>query len=436
MKIMARTLVHLFLAVLVVQTALTPPCLAELSFKGVSLAGAEFGEGNLPGTFNQHYTYPNSGEVDYFMSRGMNTMRLPFRWERLQRSKNAALDSTELGRMNNFIDYTTGQGGHVILDPHNYARYYGDLVGSSQVSNADFANFWTRVADEYKDNPRVVFGLMNEPNTMPTEQWLSAANEAIAAIRATGAQNLIMVPGNGWSGAHSWNQNWYGTPNAQAMLGIQDPLNNYAIEVHQYLDSDSSGTSSAIVNQNIGQQRLVDFTNWLKTNNLRGFLGEFAAANSTIGNGAANIGDEAINNMLSYVEANDDVWMGWNWWAAGPWWGDYLFTLEPNGQDRPAMDLLEPWLTETDIFLPGDYDDSGVVDAADFTVWQDHLGTNTWLPGDTTPGLVSAEDYDVWFNFFGTEQLPYSTPSVPEPTTAALALLSCLCFFHRHRKTA
>ena len=417
MKIMARTALHPILAILFVPLVFAPTCRAELSFKGVSLAGAEFGEGNLPGVFNQHYTYPNSGEVDYFMSRGMNTMRLPFRWERLQRSKNAPLDNTELSRMNNFIDYTTGQGGHVILDPHNYARYYGDLVGGSQVSNADFANFWTRVADEYKDNPRVVFGLMNEPNTMATEQWLGAANEAIAAIRATGAQNLIMVPGNAWSGAHSWNQNWYGTPNAQAMLGIHDPLNNFAFEVHQYLDSDSSGTTNVVLSQDIGQQRLVEFTDWLKTNNLRGFLGEFAVPNSTIGDGSSQIGDEAINNMLSYVEANDDVWMGWNWWAAGPWWGDYLFTLEPNGQDRPAMDLLEPWLDATDIFLPGDYDDNGVVDAADFTVWQDNMGTDTWLPGDTTPGLVSSEDYDVWVNFFGTEQLPYASPSaVPEPT--------------------
>jgi endoglucanase len=95
----------------------------------------------------------------------------------------------------------------------------------------------------------------------------------------------LQLLGNAWTGAHSWTQNWYGTPNAQEMLNIVDPGNNYAFDEHQYLDSDSSGTSSTIVSATIGQERLVAFTNWLHTNNRRGFLGEFAVANSTIGTG-------------------------------------------------------------------------------------------------------------------------------------------------------
>ena len=56
-----------------------------LRFTGVNLAGADFGEGQLPGTFGKHYTYPTAEEVDYFTAKGMNVFRLPFRWERLQR---------------------------------------------------------------------------------------------------------------------------------------------------------------------------------------------------------------------------------------------------------------------------------------------------------------------------------------------------------------
>ncbi len=411
--------------------------IAEISFRGVSLAGAEFGEGSLPGNFGQHYIYPNAGEVDYFMSRGMNSFRLPFRWERLQRSLGASLNSTELGRMRDFVDYATDQGAHVMLDPHNFARYHGTRIGDAGVPDAQFADFWSRIATEFKDNPNVVFGLMNEPNTMPTEQWLSSANTAIQAIRDTGAKNLIMVPGNAWSGAHSWEQDWYGTPNAEVMLNVVDPLSNYAFEVHQYLDGDSSGSTSEIINQNIGRDRLIGFTNWLKDNNLRGYLGEFAAANSTIGNGGNRIGDETIARMLNYLESNDDVWMGWNWWAAGPWWGDYLFTLEPsNGQDRPAMDLLEQWLTDGQVDLPGDYDGNGFVDASDFTVWRDNLGTDTLLPGDTTPGDVSQQDLQVWRDFFGTERLPYSGPTavVPEPNAMALAGIGWLLMFAMRRR--
>ena len=56
--------------------------LAQPQLTGVNLAGAEFGEGSLPGTYGQHYTYPTHAEVDYFTGIGMNVFRVPFRWER------------------------------------------------------------------------------------------------------------------------------------------------------------------------------------------------------------------------------------------------------------------------------------------------------------------------------------------------------------------
>ena len=51
---------------------------------------------------------------------------------------------------------------------------------------------------------------------------------------------------------------------------IVDPANNFAYDVHQYLDSDGSGTSATIFNDDptIGVQRLTAFTNWLKPNRL------------------------------------------------------------------------------------------------------------------------------------------------------------------------
>ena len=74
---------------------------------------------------------------------------------------------------------------------------------------------------------------MNEPNTMPTEQWVSASNAAISAIRTAGANNLILVPGNAWTGAHSWSDSWYGTPNATVMRGVVDPGHHFAFELHR-----------------------------------------------------------------------------------------------------------------------------------------------------------------------------------------------------------
>lgn len=327
---------------------------ADIQFAGVNLSGAEFGQSHLPGTYNTDYTYPTQSEVDYFKSRGMNIFRLCFRWERLQRTNNVAFDATEFGganRFHSFVSQATAKGMYVILDPHNFARYYPDpanfqsssqgLVGSYW-PNSVFNDFWSRLATIYKTNDHVIFNLVNEPNAISEAQWVSAANEAIAAIRDTGSTNLIMVPGNRWTGAWTWSQSdGNGAANSQAMLGIVDPANNYVIEVHQYLDSNGSGGTTNIVRPTIGMERLTNFTAWLKINNLKGFLGEFAVGNSTIG---ASIGDEALTNMLSYIRTNSDVWTGWTWWAGGPWWGTYIFALDPvnlsSPTDQPAMTVL------------------------------------------------------------------------------------------------
>ncbi|HEY4231826.1 MAG TPA: hypothetical protein VGM76_00225, partial [Lacipirellulaceae bacterium] len=54
--------------------------------------------------------------------------------------------------------------------------------------------------------------------------------------------------------------------------------------------------------------------------------------------------------------------------------------------------------------VSGDYNNSGVVDAADYTVWRDHLGQAIALPNEdptTTPGSVTSEDYNIWKTDFG-----------------------------------
>jgi endoglucanase len=328
-----------------------------LPYRGVSLAGAEFGvdpngKGALPGTFAVDYMYPDSayaggyGSLDYFLGKGMTTFRLPFRWERLQPALGAPFDAAELGRLTTTVAHLTAKGATVVLDPHNYARYGTSLIGSPAVPNTSYADFWSRLAATFGSNTRVVFGLMNEPHDMPTEQWASAANAAIAAIRKTGAAQLILVPGNGWDGAGGWSQSWYGTANATAMLTIQDPANNFAFEVHQYLDADSAGVSPTCTSATVGSASMQGFTSWLRANGKKGFLGEFgAASNATC--------LAALDDLLNHVEANRDVYLGWTYWAAGPWWGNNWMVIEPSGGvDAPQMTTLLPHLGATFAAVP------------------------------------------------------------------------------------
>lgn len=72
--------------------------------------------------------------------------------------------------------------------------------------------------------------------------------------------------------------------------------------------------------------------------------------------------------------------------------------------------------------LPGDYNDDGSVNLADYTVWRDNLGSNVSLPNDGTPG-VTASDYTIWKNNFGAVSSSVSmvsAASVPEPSAVLL----------------
>jgi len=312
-----------------------PPLGGTSVMRGVNLSSAEWGEANLPGTYDTDYTYPTTGEVDYFASKRMNTIRLPFRWERLQRTLGGELDATELVRLDALVGYATSHGVFVILDPHNYARYRDDLIGSTAVPRSEFGDLWSRLAEHYRSNARVVFGLMNEPHDMVTEDWLAAANLALAAIRDTGATNLVLVPGNAWTGAHSWfATDSYGTPNATVMTGIVDPGNHVAIELHQYLDSDFSGGSATCQSTTVGSEALAPVTTWARDHGYRLYLGE-------LGGGSDPTCLAAIDDMLDHVDANLDIWLGWTWWAGGPWWDNYMFDLDPpDGGDAPQLPTL------------------------------------------------------------------------------------------------
>jgi endoglucanase len=309
-----------------------------LQWRGVNLSGAEYNSTQLPGRYGYQYTYPATTSVDYFQSKGMNLVRLPFLWERMQPTLNAPLDPTELQRLKDFVSATTAKGVTVLIDPHNYGRYRQQVLGSTGVPHTAFGDFWSRLATTFKGNPKVIFGLMNEPYGMSTENWVGAANEAIRRIRAAGATNVVAVPGNAWSGAYSWTANFYGTPNAVALLQIADSANNLVFEVHQYLDTDSSGTSATCVSPTIGAQRLEVFTTWLRANRKRGLLGEFAGANN-------DVCRQALNGMLAYMQANSDVWAGWSYWLAGAWSSTDVFSVQPvNGVDKPQMQILASYL--------------------------------------------------------------------------------------------
>ena len=52
---------------------------------------------------------------------------------------------------------------------------------------------------------------------------------------------------------------------------------------------------------------------------------------------------------------------------------------------NPTNVQMEVRIEQNTIVLPGDYNQDGIVNAADYTVWRDNLGSPDSLPNDTSP---------------------------------------------------
>ena len=306
----------------------------SLALFGVNLSGAEYGSATAqnPGTEGTDYVMPSNSEIDYYASKGMNVIRLPFLWERMQPVQNGPLNQTYLSQIDSVVNYAASKGIKVDLDLHNYGFGYGNEVGSSGTPASSLDNLWSQVASHYASNSNVIFGIMNEPYAQSAQDWATTEETAVKAIRSTGATSQeILASGTGYDGGSSW----VSSGNAAVLAStVIDPNHNMAFEVHTYFDSDGSGTSSSVVSPTIGVDRLTDVTNWAKTNGVKLFLGETGAASDP-----ASL--TTLSNTLAYVQQNNDVWQGGTYWAGGAWWGSYPFSVEPaNGVDKPQMAIL------------------------------------------------------------------------------------------------
>ncbi|KAI9707982.1 MAG: Endoglucanase gh5-1 [Bogoriella megaspora] len=279
---------------------------SALQFLGVSESVAEFGTA-IPGTWGKDFYFPSTSTIQTLISQGFNTFRVPFMMERMAVGSLTAPISSNAYFKNysDTINFITNAGAYAVIDPHNYGRYQGNIIQST----ADFGTFWTNLATPFKSNSRVIFDTNNEYHDMDQNLVLNLNQAAITAIRGTGATSqYIFAEGNSWTGAWTWNVT------NDNLKSLNDPSNKLVYEMHQYLDSDGSGTSATCVDSNIGVNRVVGATNWLRQNGKKGIIGEFAG-------GENSVCQTAVKGLLDHLKANSDVWLGGVVWAAGPWWG-------------------------------------------------------------------------------------------------------------------
>jgi mannan endo-1,4-beta-mannosidase len=151
------------------------------------------------------------------------------------------------------ISEYTGKAIVTIVEQHQYTGADSTLCGS-QTKIGQLKQWWVDMANRYKGNPYVWFNVLNEPvgdNNLTC--WQQDVQPVVAAIRATGANNIIVLDGSAWGqDLNDWSCD--GLPYQNSAIvnnvpGLEAQYGNILPSVHMY--SDWGGGSSGCTQQQL-----------------------------------------------------------------------------------------------------------------------------------------------------------------------------------------
>ncbi|KAG2358244.1 glycoside hydrolase superfamily [Suillus spraguei] len=314
-----------------------------LEFAGVNIAGFDFGcgtdgtcvaSGAVP-PVHQLSGIDGLGQMQHFFKNdGYNLFRLPVGWQYLTNDKmTGVLDETQFAKYNMLVSDCLSTGAHCVIDIHNYARFNGQIIGQGGPSNEIFAELWSNIAKHWKNETKVVFGIMNEPHDIPSiSTWAKTVQGAVTAIRKTGATiQMILLPGTDYTSAKTFVSS--GSADALASVrNLDGTVTNLIMDVHRYLDYDGSGTNTECVTNGI-EDTWEPLSTWLRA---KGRL----ALNTETGGGNVESCVSYISEQIAYQAKQYDVILGYVGWAAGSFSTSYVLSQVPSYSGNAWNDTL------------------------------------------------------------------------------------------------
>ncbi len=165
---------------------------------GTANPGSVFSNTAL-GTYGADYGYESLANLTWLKKRGVVRVVVPVRWERLQPTKGADLDTTEVERVGTLLANIQQAGMEAVLYLWNYGARWetGSFTRSylgSGITQAEFVDFWTKCATAFNSYGALkAWGLMYKPYSTSASAWENQADAAITAIRAVDLAREIWV---------------------------------------------------------------------------------------------------------------------------------------------------------------------------------------------------------------------------------------------------
>ena len=282
-------------------------------FHGIARDGLEYDCQGPAGLDWQHLAYLGSGNNTATETYwGANTVRLPLSegfWLHGSKRSNCTAQHYQTV-VKGVVATLTALRFNVILDLH-----WVDAGGQSTegggpwpMPDADSLLFWRQIASLYKHTPNVLFEAYNEPHPPSWSCWLANCSKLkdtvssddchckktltypgvglstiVKAIRATGANNLVLVGGMDWGFDLSQLEKY--------------PLNatNLVYDTHPY---DYTNKQSSFWDTAFGQ-----------------LSSTYAMISAE--NGQYDCGSKYMDQLLSYLDAHHMSWIGWAWVQGG-----------------------------------------------------------------------------------------------------------------------
>jgi endoglucanase len=223
------------------------------------------------------------------------------------------------------IQWAEAAGLDVILDLHwSDKGDYSQKPAQQRMADAHSVTFWTQVAGRYRTDGRVLFELYNEPHDVSWPVWqnggasgdgftVAGMQELYAAVRATGAENLVIIGGLDFAFDLS------GVP-AHRIAG-----HNIVWATHPY--------------NKTGKQP----SNW------DGSFGLLAATDPVMatefGDTGASCGTDYDAAFIAYADAHKMSWSAWAWYVSGCTFPSIItdWTGQPNAPGQIAKTALQAY---------------------------------------------------------------------------------------------
>ncbi len=279
-----------------------PPPECDLSYP-MQYSDGKWRVVNLEGAALLEPQFPNICDLFYFAQVGVNTVRLSFKWDYLQcfLGQDIPINWGKGGygaQIIKLINAWTDKNFTVILSMYDHMHYSYCAIGASDcwVSQERYASAWNQIAAQLVNNPRVVFGLMNQPDVYDvidgknngTTIVLNNQNAAAKAIRSTGASQLILYSGNGGSKVSSWDSTDYGDSNSDTFTPENITDTHYAIETQMFYpeaeeppEQGCIATANAFPKTCIDMQTPEDFIRWMQETGIQVVISQTGGTNSS-----------------------------------------------------------------------------------------------------------------------------------------------------------